>query len=121
MGTTVHSKPELRKIVVEAAACLAKLDSERLEELALSCQSLNRSLGLKGLDNNPALAAQAREASAELAVLGRVLDATRSNLEVMRRLREARDQQLEYSVVPPGSRCAASGHMAITENGNGYD
>jgi hypothetical protein len=41
--------------------------------------------------------AEAREAAGEMAVFARVLDATRENLSVMRRLRELRAGRLEYS------------------------
>ena len=36
--------PELKALVVEASLALARLDADRLEELALSCQALNRDL-----------------------------------------------------------------------------
>ena len=35
---------ELKGLVVEASRALARLDADRLEELALSCQALNREL-----------------------------------------------------------------------------
>lgn len=93
--------PRLKQLVVEASQALARLDADRLEELALSCQALNRSLGegdLALLDESAhaALACEAREATGDLAVLGRVLEATRVNLEVMNRLRDLRAGRLEY-------------------------
>ncbi len=36
--------PELKALVVEASLALTRLDANRLEELALSCQALNRDL-----------------------------------------------------------------------------
>ena len=36
--------PKLKELVVEASRALARLDADRLEELALSCQALNRDL-----------------------------------------------------------------------------
>ena len=36
------SCPHLRELVVEATLALARLDAERLEELALSCRALPR-------------------------------------------------------------------------------
>lgn len=84
--------PELKQLVAEASRSLARLDADRLQELALSCQALNR-------NRTPAdgeLTRQARDASAEMAVFARVLEATRANLQVMRRLRQVRTGCLEY-------------------------
>ena len=53
--------------------------------------------GIDGAGEKSDLARQAREAAADMAVLGRVLEATRANLNVMRRLRELRERRLEYS------------------------
>ena len=89
--------PELKELVVEASQALARLDSVRLEELALSCQALNRCLQSAGVGERNRLARQARDAAADMAVFTRVLDVTRSNLQVMNRLRELRMGRLEYS------------------------
>ena len=40
-------RPELKELVVEASRALARLDADRLEEMALSCQALNRVLTLR--------------------------------------------------------------------------
>ena len=111
------SCPHLRELVVEATLALARLDAERLEELALSCRALNRDLaGLseaEGAERNR----QARDASGEMAVFGRVLDATRANLEVMDRLSERRGRR-EYT----SSRAAISaGPWALAEKNHGHD
>lgn len=90
------TNPELRELVVEASLSLARLDAERLEELALWCRDFNRDLIEVGKADVAEWARQAREASGEMAVLGRVLEATRANLEVMKRLRERRAARLEY-------------------------
>jgi hypothetical protein len=94
------AQPELRTFVVEASQALAKLDAGRLEELALSCEALNRDLGRGWADTEmrKTLAQQAREAAADMAVFARVLEATRANVNVMSRLREMRLGQLEYKV-----------------------
>jgi hypothetical protein len=105
---TRREHPELRKLVVEASRALALLDASRLEELALSCQALNRDLAIPGRIEGPRIARQAREATGEMAVLARVLDATRSNLEVMNRLRELRAGRLEYAV-PKSTAWASQG------------
>ncbi|WP_058185804.1 hypothetical protein [Terracidiphilus gabretensis] len=91
----------MKELVREASAALARLDAERLEELARCCQALNRDLrkrsGAPGDDELGAvLAAQAREAAGEFVVFTRVLEATRANLDVMMRLRVFQQEQLEY-------------------------
>jgi hypothetical protein len=91
------ANPELKELVVEASRALALLDTPRLEELAVSCETLNRNLDSMGADEKSELARQAREAQADMSVLKRVLEATRANRNVMRRLREMRERRLEYS------------------------
>jgi hypothetical protein len=91
------ANPELKELVVEASRALARLDARRLEELALSCQALTQARNPKSCDERMVLARQAREAEADMEVFARVLEATRSNLNVMKRLRELRVGQLEYS------------------------
>ena len=100
---------ELRALVAEASQALALLDAARLEELALSCEALNRDLALDNTDDTRKnLARQAREAQTNMAVFGRVLDATRGNLNVMKRLREMRLGQLEYSAQWDATDCAGA-------------
>jgi len=91
--------PELRELVVGASLALARLDADRLDQLALTCQALNHDLALVG-EGKRDMERQAREALAEMAVLGRVLEATRSNLEVMNRLRELRRGRQGYAGWP---------------------
>ena len=88
--------PALKELVVEASRALARLDADRLEELALSCQALNREYASATVQDRNLLAPQAREAVAEMAVFSRVLDATRANLGVLQRARERRANRLEY-------------------------
>jgi hypothetical protein len=85
---------ELRQIVREASYALAFLDAVRLDELAVSCQRLTRDLELPA---SAALAHQARQAAPDMAVFARVLEATRANLDVMHRLRDLRQGQLEFN------------------------
>jgi hypothetical protein len=94
--------PELKKLVMEASHALARLDAERLEELALSCQALNRELDSAKSTDRTALSAEAREASRGMVVLASLLDATRANYRVMNRLMELHVGRLEYSE-PRGS------------------
>ena len=91
------ANPEIKELVVEASRALARLDAPRLEELALSCEALNRDLDSMDAGEKSDLARQAREAAPGMAVLGRVLAVTRANQNVMRRLREMRERRLEYS------------------------
>jgi len=101
--------PELRKLVVEASRALALLDAPRLDELALSCEALNRNLDSMDVGEKRELARQAREAAADMSVLKRVLEATRANRNVMRRLREMRERRLEYNerMIRAGAEVAA--------------
>jgi hypothetical protein len=106
-----QANPALKVLVTEASCALARLDSARLEELALSCEALNRGLGSMSLAENRELARQARDAAADMAVFARVLDATRANLNVMKRLRELREGRLEYSErQAPGAAGVEAGH-----------
>lgn len=88
--------PELKELVVEASRSLARLDADRLEELALSCQALNRARTPLRTDEREVLARQAHEAARDMKIYARVLDATRANLNVMNRLQELRANRLEY-------------------------
>ena len=73
------------------------VDAPRLEELALSCEALNRHPDSMDAGEKSELARQAREAAPDMAVLGRVLAVPRANQNVMRRLREMRERRLESS------------------------
>jgi hypothetical protein len=98
--------PELKQLVAEASRALAQLDAGRLEELALSCQALNRDLAASGTEDHVRLARQTREAAADMAVFSRVLDVTRGNLNVIQRLQDLRAGRLEYAERPAISGCA---------------
>jgi hypothetical protein len=87
--------PRLKELVVEASRALARLDADRLEELALSCQALNRDLP-RNAGVCATLAQEAKEAKGDMAVFARVLEVTRANLNVMNRLQELRGGRLEY-------------------------
>ena len=93
--------PELKELVVEASRALARLDADRLEELALSCQALNRDLVKAGGPKRADLIDQSREAEGDIRIFSRVLEATRSNLHVVNRLRELREGRLEYGAEQP--------------------
>jgi len=91
-----RGRPLLKELVVEASRALARLDADRLEELALSCQALNRDLAQGDAADRAALALESKEAAGDMAVFARVLEATRANLNVMNRLRDLRAGRLEY-------------------------
>jgi hypothetical protein len=121
----VPGRPALRQIVSEAARALAQLDAARLEELALSCQALNRDLKRELTGQPPGdlpralrpesrhdgealilpikeeeraqLAAEARAAQRDMEIFARMLEATRANVQVIERLRELRMGRVEYS------------------------
>jgi aminopeptidase N len=101
--------PKLKDLVVEASRSLALLDADRLEELALSCRTLNRRLAPLDAEARAELKLEAAEAAGDMAVFGRVLEATRANLEVMRRLRRLRAGCLEYSERQVRGRGSAEG------------
>jgi hypothetical protein len=107
-------------MLAEASAALASLDADRLEELALSCQALNRDLFPVTEQQREEAVRQSREAAGEMAVLARVLESTRANLDVMNRLRELKERRQEYS----GAfrfRPAAPAQCAETGDGHGND
>ena len=113
--------PRLKELVVEASQALARLDAERLEELALSCQALNRDLARQDGDARVELALQAKEAAGDMAVFARVLDAMRANLNVMSRLRELRADQLEYRAGSLDYGAPQTEKWSRTESGHGND
>jgi hypothetical protein len=104
-------RPQMKQLVREASRALAALDSERLEELALSCQALNRDASMAEQSGR---VREAQEAKQDMLVLARVLEATRANIDVMRRLGQIRDGKPEY-----GPRNC--GVWSLTETDRGDD
>lgn len=102
--TPSRIRPELKQVVAEASRALACLDADRLEELAGCCQALNRDLPTRAH-----LRRQAQEAKAGMETFARVLEATRANLSVMRRLRELRQGAAAYGDPKEASRWAGDG------------
>ena len=111
--------PKLKELVVEASRALSRLDADRLEELALSCQALNRALVQEDADVRAALAAEAKDATGDMAVFARVLEATRANLNVMSRLSELRAGRLEYREGRFASGISQVPEWRRTESGHG--
>ena len=109
--------PELKEIVAEASQALALLDAGRLEELARACQALNRDHARVA-----ERVREARDAAGGIAMLARVLDVTRSNLQVMRRLCELRMGAVEYGEPKSrGSRWTLPGSCEAPEGCDGND
>jgi hypothetical protein len=83
---------DLRELVAEATQSLARLDADRLEDMALSCEELNREFdsGQNQISISDACATQR-----DMTALAKVLEATRSNLAVMNRLKELHDRRAE--------------------------
>ncbi len=111
--------PKLKELVSEATRALSHLDADRLEELALSCQALNRALTDEDAAARAAVVFEAKDATGDMAVFARVLEATRANLNVMSRLRELRAGRLEYGDLCPGSGLSQTAGWRGTESGHG--
>jgi hypothetical protein len=87
-----QERPALRVLAREGRQALAQLDADRLARLAVTCQP--------DIAGRGSQASEAREASSEIAVFARVLEATRVNLQVMRRMREMQGRRAEYDPTP---------------------
>ena len=92
------SQSELKGMLAEASLALAHLDAKRLEEMALSCAALVRDPDWDQCEEKSRCKSGFGEAKPEMGIFARVLEATRVNLKVMRRLREVRAAQLEYGL-----------------------
>jgi hypothetical protein len=96
-GATRITRPELSRLVAEASKALACLDAGRLQELELACEALHGEWPATAVRDPARARREARAALGEMATLARVLEATRSNLKVMRRLQALREGRIEYS------------------------
>jgi len=78
----------LRRVLAEATEALSHLDADRLEEMALSCEALvnEDQVAEAELANGEPKSPDAND----MAIFLRVLEATKANLSVMRRLRKTR-------------------------------
>jgi hypothetical protein len=97
MGKQGSQSAEWRDTLVDASQALAHLDADRLEEMALSCAALVRE-DHAHFEIRPHAEPGFSEAGRELARFARVLEVTRANLNVMRRLRTIRAKELEYGL-----------------------
>ena len=90
-----ETRPGLKSILTEASRALAHLDADTLEEMAAYCATLVRDEAAIG-DFSPRVDPECGTAQKEMATFMRVLEATKANLNVMRRLREIHMARLEY-------------------------
>lgn len=88
-------QPGLKNILGEASRALAHLDAETLEEMAAYCAALIQDDETSGSVESR-LDSECKEAWKEFAIFVRVLESTKANLNVMRRLRQMRASRLEY-------------------------
>lgn len=87
---------EWRDALVVASHALAHLDADRLEEMVLSCAALLREDHKARFGTHCGPETCSGETRREMALFARLLDATKANLTVMRRLRDVSTTQLEY-------------------------
>lgn len=99
---------ELRKLLAEASQALAGLDGARLEEIAFACAGLVRR---KDKQSEPAALAPSGSPR-ELLALGRVLEATRANLGVLRGLHDRQEGSMDYGpdALRPSAEAAHGDH-----------
>jgi len=99
-------------LVVEAVNALARMDAGRLEELVRTCRALDPADAAKDRSGHRGLEVQ--KLRREMAVLARVLEATRSNAGVLRRLRAFGSPEIEY-------KCKPEDGWFVARSGNGHD
>jgi hypothetical protein len=105
---------EQKSLIVEAAGALARLDADRLEEMALSCEALNRRPVPAGSSWSEAATPVLNDLRREIAILARVLEATRVNMNVLRRLGRSRLTAIEYG-------CGQEKDSMVGEIRNGHN
>ncbi|WP_348261383.1 hypothetical protein P8935_16455 [Telmatobacter sp. DSM 110680] len=103
-------QPGLRSILTDASQALAHIDGDKLEEMAAYCAALIQDEGASD-DLSLLVDPEYGTARKEMAIFMRVLEATRANLNVMRRLREMHVARLEYG---------SSAGLNITSDGSDH-
>jgi hypothetical protein len=98
--------PELKALLAEACDSLARLDADRLESITGYCEELI-AIGPISTVTDEAVVDR------DLAIFERVLEATRANLQVMRRLREITEAQEGYNPVLAECKQFAEGERGI--------
>jgi hypothetical protein len=105
--------PNLRATLCEASLALGRLDADRLDAMARYCEVLIRGTEVVPFSSNGS-EPEAREANLNpMRTLERVLEATRANLEVLRRLHDRSPEQLEYGPASLGGSWRAGGERGI--------
>jgi hypothetical protein len=92
--TDAGEPSELRVIVGEALDALGRFDADRLERLAISCESWRSEPGRVGLDRG--LSDTGIRGSADIRLFGRLLETTKANLSLICHPRLMSTVQLEY-------------------------
>jgi hypothetical protein len=105
---------EQRSLIVEAADALARLDADRLEEMARWCEALNRGPVPADSSRSEAGGFRAFDLRQEITVLARVLEGTRANMNVLRRLGRSRSEAIEYG-------CGQGKNSMVREIRNGHN
>jgi len=103
----VPQPAEYGDLVVDAVNALARMEADRLEDVARRCRALDQ----EPVRRTIAGFAHLRR---EMAMLVRVLEATRGNANLMRRLRKLNSPDIEY-------RCEPEGGWFVVRSGDGHD
>ena len=91
---------ELKEVAEEASQALGRLDAERLEGLAISCHELNSCLTDGNGLERAAQSREAGEAARAMAMLARVMEATRANISLLNRIKDLCAGPMEYGPWP---------------------
>jgi hypothetical protein len=82
MMTAEHAFRECKSVLAAACCALARLDADRLEEMALSCEALSKDS--HSVDSvYEVFALEPERAAHEMAILAGVIEATRVNRNVL--------------------------------------
>jgi hypothetical protein len=84
-----EAKPDLKALIRITCIALAQSDAARLEEISESCLALAMS---------STTMQEVRDAGNDMADLARILETTRSNIEILDRLRAISQGQVEDSM-----------------------
>ncbi len=108
-----YEQYDLKEILGEASRALARLDANRLEDMTRRCEALVCGSDTEPEAKRPPMLAESAMDN-EITTFARVVEATRINLQVLRRLTEIEAGQLEYSF-------ATAGRNRAKRNEHGHD
>ena len=97
----LQSPPPLRELILETTRALAHLDADRLEALRDHCVVMERAYQSPLFRRRHDLACPAWEAQRSLRALAAILEQTRANLAVLRRLDGVRGGDAGYGPDAP--------------------